>query len=154
MTNIFGGYNILTSFNAIIPNVSTLLLNLPDRKASDSHDFPEKNGIVIDLDQPTFSARSFPFVFVFSGDTVEDVKDNFLAFFTICKQPGVKQFYNDFVNMSVYIYYVNQNGMQPMYKNSEGGWSLQCTINFSETDPDLNLPNVYLVDDQNRFLVP
>lgn len=154
MKNIVNGITLEDTFNTVVPNSVKLFMALPDRKTSVSNDWEDENGLDIDLTNPTFEARTFQFQCVTRGATMEELKANYFALFTLLKISGQYTWYNDFVNMTIYVYFQKQTSMDNVYKDGNGGLAINHTLQFGETDPTLNLPNVYLVDDQNRFLVP
>lgn len=153
MTNILNGNDLYSTYGLTITNVVPALLALPDRKASVSHDFPEENGISIDLTNPAFSARTFTFNCILQADTVGDLKNRYQGLFTLLKIAGTYQFYNSFLDMTVYLFYQKQSNLTSVNRTASG-FAIKFDLQFGETDPDANLPDVYLVDDQNRFIVP
>lgn len=150
-----GGYDLEATFNTKISNSVNPLLNFPDAKPPLSHDFPEEDGTQYDTDTPpTFQSRTFIFNCVTSGDSISDCKAAYLALFSLLRQPGLKQYYDDFLDIAVNLIYQKQTGFQDLYENSDGGWSLKYSLQFTESNPNDNLPTILLVDDQNRVLVP
>lgn len=135
--------------NAVVP-----FMAFPDRKASVQHDFPEVDGIDIDLAQPTFSARTFTFNCLQSADTMAELKNAYFALFNLLKIQGTYSIFCDFVNMSIFAFYQKQANLSAPFENSDGGISIRYDLTFGETNPFANIPNVFLIDDQNRFLVP
>lgn len=154
MVYILNGVDLEATFGVVIKNVVNALMALPDRKPSLSHDFPDENGLDVDLSNPTFVARDFTFNCVLTADTVENLKNQYFAFFTLLKQQGSYQLYNDFLDMTIDIYYQKQANLSGIQAITNNGYAVTFDLNFSETDSDLNIPIIYLVDEQNRFLVP
>lgn len=154
MKYLINGSDLKTIYGIDITNAISPFFAFPDRKASVQNDFPDENGLDIDLTVPTFSARTFTFNCVCSGSNMDDLKSKYFGLFTLLKIQGSYSVYSDWVNMSVYAYYQKQANLGIPYKNSEGGISIKFDLTFGETDPFINIPNVFLVDDQNRFLVP
>lgn len=149
------GYDLEDIFDTIVTNGVKPFLALPTAKPPLSHDFPNENGQDIDTaSTPTFAARTFTFNCVTSGDDMESLKANYLGLFSLLRQPGLKTYFDDVVNMSINIIYQQQSAMDDLYDNSNGGLSVKYSLQFTEADPDDNIPTIILVDDQNRVLVP
>jgi hypothetical protein len=147
--------DLKTTYGIDIKNGVNAFLAMPDRKASVQHDFPEENGIDIDLTEPTFSARTFTFNCIQSSSTVADLQTKYWALFNLLKIAGSYAIYNDFLAATLQVYYQKQANLSNIQKNSQGGYSITYDLIFGESDPFAqNIPNVFLVDDQNRFLVP
>lgn len=153
MNYIVSGINLKEIFGVSIKNGVNAMLALPDRKQSLSHDFPEEDGIDIDLSNPTFSARDFTFNCILEGDTVEELTSRYLGLFTLLKQEGTYSIYNDFINITINVFYQKQGNLSDIQRTS-AGYAITFDLTFGEADPNTNLPTVYLVDDLNRFLVP
>lgn len=155
MRYILNGYDLEQIFGIIIDKGIMQLLAFPERKDSVNHDFPDQNGIDIDLTAPRFKARSFTFDCTMYGEDFEDVKNKNYALFNILRIQGAYQLYNDFLNQTFYIYYIKQTPKSTgIYAASKGGVAIDFQLVFGETDPFGNIPTVLLVDDLNRFLVP
>lgn len=154
MQYLINGTDLKEIYGIDITNSIPPFFAFPDRKASVQNDFPDENGLQIDLDSPTFSARTFTFHCVQSAATINDLKNVYFALFTLLKIQGTYSIFCDFVNMSVYAFYQKQQGLTSPFKNSLNGWSIQYDLIFGETDPFANIPSVFLVDEQNRFLTP
>ncbi|MEO7016270.1 MAG: hypothetical protein ABI067_06975 [Leifsonia sp.] len=154
MQYLINGSNLETIYGIKITNAVVPFFAFPERKASTQNNFPDQNGIQVDLTNPTFSARIFTFNCVQSSDTIANLTNTYFALFTLLKIQGTYSIYNDFVNMAVYAFYQKQANLTPPFRNSKGGVSIKFDLIFGETDPFANIPNLFLVDDQNRFLTP
>jgi hypothetical protein len=154
MVTILNGYDLKTTFNCVFENAVNVMWGFAQRKASLKNSFANKNGDDIDLVNPKMEARNFIFNCVVSGKDMAELKNNYFALYPILKGGNVYSLYNDVADMTMSIYYQKQSGLTSPYRNSENGYSVRFQLEFDETDPDLNIPNIYLVDDQNRFLVP
>lgn len=148
------GFNLKEIFDVITDLKPNPLMAFPGRKDSTKNDFLEQNGLDIDLSAPFFSARTFVYSCICSGATIDELKQNYWGFFKLLSTSGASQLYDDVINMLAYVYYVNQSNLGIIQANNKGGYSIPFDIQFGETDPTQNVPTIYLVDGQNRFLVP
>jgi len=130
----------------------------PKRKESLSHNFPEVNGLDVDLTQPRFEARQFKLSCVLEahGDTEDLAKANFWnlwnGLFTEISATGVHDLYLGSLNKSFSVYYINQQNVSKM---SYEGKRIVVSFDliFGETDPNSNIPKVFLVDHNDRYLI-
>lgn len=154
MISIINGYDLKASFNTEITKVIKPVLAWPERKDSLQHDFPEENGIDKDLSTPAFSARTFDFDMITRGATIDELKANYFGLYTVLKVLGQYTFYNDFVDEQLLLYYIKQNNLSDLFREGEIGIAMTYTLTFGELSPVTNIVDYFLVDDQNRFLVP
>lgn len=157
MQFILNGQDLETTYGVIITNGVNAMMALPDRKASVSHDFPEQDGLDIDLTQPRFSARAFVFNCVLHAISIQDLQNKYFALFTMLRGAGSYQLFNSFLNLTINIYYTKQSNIGNIYKsvkNGVEGYAIKFDLNFNETNPDDNIPNIYLTNQDGQFLIP
>lgn len=155
--NKFNNKDLRAVFGTVVLN-SEDFLPFPKRKESLKHDFPDTNGLDIDLAQPTFAAREFKLKCVLEavGDNEELAKANFWnlwnGLFTEVSAVGVHELYLGAISRTFYVYYINQQSVSKMsFEN--GRIVVSFEIVFGETDPYANIQKVYLVDHNDKFLI-
>lgn len=155
MKYILNGYDLEEKFGLIIKNGVDPLLAMPERKESVTNDFQDQNGIEKDLAAPKFKARTFVFDCALEANDANDLQVKYFGLFNLLSQQGVYTLYNDFLNLTVTIFYTkftsNNSGL---YKTSNNKIATDFKLEFGETDPYGNIPIVYLVDDVDRYLIP
>jgi hypothetical protein len=154
MKNYINGYDLKAKFNLEIEKVTKVIMQYPARKKSVDIDLQDTNGHNIDLIKPKFSDRNFAFPCIITADTINEFKENYFGLFQLIKQGGEYYFYNDHVDMMLYLYYQTQSNLSDMYRTASGGYGVTFTLNFGETDPFGNIPIVELVDGDYSVLVP
>lgn len=154
MDYIINGSSLRDIYNTESTNAVPLFWPMPDKKQSVRVDLPDMNGVKIDTESPRFSARQFTLSCVMSGLTILEVKNTWFGLFSLLRIGGLYSMYNDYVDMTIYVTYSKQQNLTAPYQNSNGGLSIRFDLLFEESDPFINIPNVFLVDESNRFLVP
>lgn len=154
MKYFFNAYDIKKDFGIDITNSVNPLLQMPDRKTSITNDMEDENGQDIDLMSPKFSSRSFPFNCTLTADTIEDFKNKYFGLFQLLKIAGVYSVYNDFLDMTVFLFFQKQTNISNMYRTSNSGYGITFVLNFGEGNPFDNIPLVALIDDVGSILIP
>lgn len=153
MKYFFNAYDIKRYFNTEILNATSEYMQLPERKKSVTNNFEDENGQDIDLVAPKFDARVFNFNCVTKGETIPIFKEKYFALFNLLKIDGRYSVYNDFLDMTLFLFFVKQTNVSNMYKTAEG-FAMTHTLVFGETNPFDNIPMVTLVDDEFNVLIP
>lgn len=153
MKYFLNGVDIEATYGCVITNGMDMFFQLPGRKDSVDNDFEDEDGEDIDLTAPKFKARPFGFNCTIDSTGPSDFKTKFFGMFAILKQQDTYTLYNDFFDMTLNLYYIDQTNPSGMYK-TEKGIAMSFTLNFGETDPFGNMPIVELIDDLGNVLVP
>lgn len=132
---------------------SDSLLAWPDRKPSLENDRQDQNGIEIDLDDPKFSSREFILKCAIHATSRADFKTKYNGFRTALFSQDVHSLYSYDHDETYKVFYKKQSNFRSFDNiNSDNVW---CTFDviLGETNPSENMTDVYLVDDQDRFLI-
>lgn len=154
MKNYINGNDLEDIFNTEITNAVNVFWPFPDRKASTTVNQPDRNGQQIDLQAPTFDPRTFTLNCCMSSGSISSLGTLYWGLFQLIKVKGFYSLYNDYVDMTLQVFFTKQQNLTSPYHNSKGGISIKFDLIFGEGNPFANIPVVFLVDDQNRFLVP
>ncbi|MCZ4244983.1 hypothetical protein [Pedobacter punctiformis] len=135
-------------------------LAFPKRKDSLNHNWPEVNGKDIDLSNPTFEARKFTLKCVLTalGSTDQIRNDNFWSqyngLFTELSGVGTHEIYLASIDKTFIAYYVDQQSVSKItHVDQEKKLIIKFDIIFQESDPFANIQKVYLVDQDDTFLI-
>lgn len=153
MKTFFNGVDIKAQLNIDATNAGNMFQQMPELKDKVTVKYTSENGYRTDLVNPTYEARTFSLDFVIEAETVEDLIYNYWQLFYIFKVNERMPVYNDYVNMTIFVYYKKQNSLSPIYKTAFGV-AQTFQLQFNETDPFENIPIVTLVDDAFNVLVP
>lgn len=160
MANKINNIDLQTVFGVSLrPGGSESFLQLPKRKSSLEHNWPERDGIDIDLTEPTFEARDFRLkcLLMASGATLTEARDNFWllynGLFTELSQPGHLDLFLGDYNKTFTLYYQGQDSLDKLTKVTSKKVCLSFDLLFSEADPSDNIEAVYLVDEQDRYII-
>lgn len=150
---ILNGKDLYTTFGMIISGGSDTFLAFPKRKESLTHSWPEEQGVDIDLSEPNFEAREFKLscALVCAGRTEFWLKYNGL--FTELGNQGIHQLYIKDLDKTFLIYYKSQENIGKLTQLDRNRVAIKFDLIFGETNPADNIEVVYLVDDEDRFLI-
>lgn len=154
MENYLNGIGMQAEFNTIVTNGVAVFYQMPTLKDSVSTNFQDTDGTDTDLDSKTFESRTFTLNCVLTAASIAEFNAKFWGLFSVLKINGVYTLYNDFYNLTLFIFYQKQLSPSALYRTEGGGYAQQFQLQFSEGDPFLNIPVIELVDDLNRVLVP
>ncbi len=154
MNYYLNGSDVKTQYGMDISNGVNMLMQLPTRKQSISNDFEDQNGLDIDLAVPKFSARQFIFECLITAPTISALQQFYFGLFSALKAGETYSLYNDYLQMTVNIYYIKQTNLGNIYRTSKAGYGIKFQLNFGERDALSNIPIVVLVDDEYNVLVP
>lgn len=130
------------------------LLSWPERKPSLTNDRQDQNGIEIDLDDPKFAAREFVLKCALHAEDRDDFKRKYNGFRTALFSQDTHNLFSVEDNETYKVFYKKQNSFRtynPINKLTDV-WATFDVV-LGETNPTENLQDVYLVDDQDRFLI-
>lgn len=153
MQATFDGYDLKESFGIVFTNGSDTFLALPKRKDSVNHNWPEEQGIDIDLSNPTYESRDFVLNCALIASSRADFFTKYDAFWTQLSSLGTHELYHADLDKTFLVFYKSQANVTKLSKiinTTKVGIKFDLTL--SETNPDDNIPAVYLVDDLDRYL--
>lgn len=150
----WNAHDMKETYGIVISNGTNTFLALPQRKASVSHDWPEEQGIEIDLDQPTFEPREFTLNCALIATSRDDFFAKYDGFFTEISTMGIHELYINDLDKTFLVYYKSQQNCTKLSKiinTTKVG--IKFDLVLGETNPADNIPAVYLVDDEDNFLI-
>jgi len=153
MENTLNGKILKDLFGAVISGGSGSLLAYPKRKESLSTDWPEEEGIDIDLSAPTFEAREFTLNMALLAESLADFKSKYNGLFTELRGQDTHELYIADHDTTYILYYKSQSNFKKLVNSfNNGKVGVTFDLVFGETNPDDNISAVYLVEDQDRYL--
>jgi hypothetical protein len=145
--------DIKLTYGVVIGGGLKQFLAYAKRKDSVSHDFQDEQGIMKDLSSPRVQPRQFTLKCALIANSLVDFHTKNDGFFTALILPGPRHFYVADHDRTYLVYYVEQQnvtGLSKIINTDKVG--IKFDLVLSETNPADNIPAVYLVDDQDRFL--
>lgn len=159
MANLLNNKNLKTLYGVSIETGGfNDFIAFPERKESLKKNWQNQDGQQVDLATPFFEPRRFKLSCMLkaTGATAEEKKENFWnqynGLFTELKQPGHLTLYLDPLGKSFNLFYVQQEGVSKI-GIEEKRFFIKFDLVFEETDPNVNIPEVYLVDENDNFLI-
>ncbi|MEX6691267.1 hypothetical protein QTN47_27405 [Danxiaibacter flavus] len=158
MTKIYlDGIDIQTVFGISIESGTDDFLKYPAKKDSITHDWQDANGLDVDLTKMFFNARNISLRCNVIVDNEEQFWQNYQSFLAQLAKPGYRRIQvSQFGEKSFYCYYKECTSFTRFTRIKDNGLSrIGCkfTLNLVEGEPNIDYNNVFIVDEQGRFLV-
>jgi hypothetical protein len=154
MANTLDGFDLKATYGLVISNGTVQFLQFPTRKASVSHDWPEENGVDIDLDTPFFEAREFTLTCALIADNRDDFMNQYNGLFTQLSGLDTHALYMEETGQTYQVYYKSQANLTKLSKiNNTTKVGVKFDLVFGETNPYDNFEPVYLIDENDNFIV-
>lgn len=132
---------------------SDSFMQWPDRKSSLTIDREDSDGIEIDLADPKFSPREFVLTCAMEADDRADFFNKYNGLRTEFFSAETHELYILDHDKTYYVYYKSQRNYKSLTNiNQDGVWAT-FEIILGERNPSQNMEAVYLVDDQDRYLI-
>lgn len=155
----FDGADLFTVYGMVMEDrsFSDALLKFPDRKDSISHDWEDENGLDIDLSRTYLKEREATANITLYATDESDFWDKYHRFLNMLRQPGVRRVEIAELSSSYYMFYKGCSSFtrQTRLKAIPYGAKIvaQFSITMAEPNPQLDNNNVYLIDEEGRFLI-
>lgn len=149
------GKDLWTVYNMFVESGSDSFLKYPGKKESITHDWMDADGLDVDLSRIFFNARDITLNVAILAETKERFWEIYEAFIVHMKQPGQRRIeVQEFGGRSFMCFYKETNNFS-RFTRLEQGSLIGCkfTIVFTENNPSLDGKNVFIVDDQGRYLI-
>ncbi|TAE81917.1 MAG: hypothetical protein EAY81_09410 [Bacteroidetes bacterium] len=147
-------------FGIDVTTGSNTFLAFPKRKESLNKNWAELNGLEIDLQEPFFESREFKLncclnVVNLGNATAAKTEywNKYNGLFTELSGLGTHQLFVEDLGKTFYVYYKEQSNFQKLTSFSSGKIAVTFDLVFGETNPSDNMDAVYLVDEQDRYLI-
>lgn len=125
----------------------------PDRKESLTVERQDEDGLQVDLASPKFASREFVLKCALNANNRADYFNKYNGFRTEVFAADTHELYVADQDQLYYVYYKKQANFKTLSNiNNDGVWATFDVI-FGERNPSENMQSVYLVDDQDRFLI-
>ena len=154
------GKDFWTIFSIIVESGSSDFLKYPSKKESITRNWSDADGIDIDLSAIFFNARDISLRCAIIADDEADFWLKYEAFIVQWKQPGVHRIaVGDFGLRSFYCFYKDTTSFEKFtrisdeYDGNRVKVACKFTLNITEGEPKLNNNNVFIITQDNRFLI-
>lgn len=149
------GKDIYMVYKMFIESGSDSFLKYPGKKESITHDWRDADGLDVDLSRVFFNARDIVLNAAIIVNNEQEFFEAYEGFIAHMKQPGLRRIeVTRFGGRSFYCYYKECNNFSSFTRfQSVEKIACKFTIVFTESNPSLNNSNVYIVDEQGRYLI-
>lgn len=151
------GKDLFLVYGIIIEAGSDDLLKFPDRKDSISHDWMDENGIDIDLSRVFFEPREISLQCAILANNGTDFWNKYGAFLAMLAQPDLRRLEVTELSSSYYVFYKQCTSFTRFTRikigSNAGKVASKFTLTLVEKAPAIDSSNVYLITDDNRFLI-
>lgn len=153
------GIDLWASFSIVMEEGSADFLKYARRKESTEHDWQDAHGVQVDLSRFFFQKREIVLNLMLFAETESEFWTKYQSFIATMTQPGLRRLeMKSHNNKSYYIHYHETNNWSQI-KSLKGTWAEAYKIiqRFSivviEPEPQVDASNVYLVTEDNKFLI-
>jgi hypothetical protein len=134
--------DLYNTYGVTIKAGSNDLLRFPKRKDSISHNWPDQNGIDIDLKRVMYT----------NGE--QDFTNKYMAFLSHLARPGTRRIEISEVGKSFHVYYKDcTNFVRHTRIKTVTKVVCEFSLVLVEVSPEIDASNVYLITDDNLFLI-
>lgn len=148
------GYDLQESFGARITAGMDQFMLYGTAKATVEHDFPEVDGIDKDLPPVKIEARKFTVTFTLIAQGRDDFMLKYWGFRTVLKSSGLLDFYYAGYDKTYYVRYIDQQNYKQLTPSLTSiPCGAQFQIIFEETDPNANIEDVYIITEDDDYLI-
>lgn len=134
---LIDGVDCWTTYGVSREGYADDFLSFPARKPSLTFDYPDQNGVSIDLSAPVFSARTIKLSFWMVATTESTFWTQYQAFITAVQASGTRSIFIAQLQSTLTAYYVSMGSMSalsPIHGSTTGVY-MKFSILFSETTP-------------------
>lgn len=149
------GKDLFLVFGIVVESGSDDLLKFPERKDSESYDWQDENGIDIDLSRVFFGSREINLQCSMHAKDEADFWNKRQAFMATLAQPELRRLEVTELSSSFYVYYKSCPTFTRFtrIKRSSAAGVSKFSITFIEKSPTIDSSNVYMITDDNRFMI-
>jgi len=153
------GIDLFATFKLFIEEGSADFLKFPPKKASIEHDWMDSHGREVDLSRVFLDQREGVLEMAIIATNRDDFFQKQSDFITHMTQPGKRRFEIDsHGNRSYYIYYKECNNfraVKALTGSMTGYFAYRFSLVVVEPEPQAGIAgeNVFLIDEDNRFIV-
>ncbi|KAA2241667.1 hypothetical protein F0L74_17470 [Chitinophaga agrisoli] len=154
---LMDGADLWLVYGVTISAGSDDLMKFPARKDSISHDWEDENGIDIDLSRVFFQSREASFQCNIIANDETDFWQKYSGFLAMLAKPDLRRLEIAELSRSFYVYYKGCNSFTRFTRIKSGAYKGKITAQFSialtERAPVIDSSNVYVVEEQGRFII-
>lgn len=151
------GADLYLVYGIFISAGSDDLLKIPKRKESITHDWLDENGVDVDLSRVFLESRDITLECNFLANSKDDFWYKYNSFIATLTKPGLRRLELSEFGKSYYVYYKECSSWKRFARiNSgpeKGRIACKFTITFTEKNPTIDASNVYIITDDNRFMI-
>lgn len=149
------GKDFWNIYSVIVESGSDGFLKYPSAKKTITRDWADANGLDVDVSKFYFNSRNITLNCAFVVNTEEEFHLKQEAFFNEWMKPGLKRIeVTEYGLRSYYCIYVDNGDYDRItgIKNVNK-IGIKFTLNITELEPQYNPLNIFIVTEDNRFLI-
>ncbi len=151
------GADMWLVYGVTIRSGSDDLMKFPERKESISHDWQDENGIDIDLSRVFLQSREATFQLNILADSEANFWQQYGGFLAMLVKPGLRRLEISELSSSFYVYYKSCQSFTRYTRlkvgPNAGKIAAQFSITLVEQAPNIDSRNVYVITEQDRFII-
>lgn len=145
----------LWNFKIFVASGSEDFLRYPAKKDSITHDWPDQNGIDVDLFKNFLKEREITLQCAIVTTTEAEFWDNYYGFLKLMTKPGRRRIeITEFSNQQFFVYYKDCAVFERFTRIKQTNLvACKFSLLLVENEPSVQNGKVFLIDEQGRFIV-
>lgn len=142
------------AFGVIISKGLDEFLRIPERKDSITHDWMDRDGIDVDTSNTYFKERDISLQVALIANSESDFWNKYEKLVNQLRKPGTRRIEVTELARSFYVFY-KACASFGLLTRITGTAQVACkfTLVFTEQEPNINNTNVFIITEENQFLI-
>lgn len=132
------GHDLWATYGILVLDTNSDWLQMPPRKDSVKYDYPDQNGISIDLTAPVYKDRDLAIKMLMSVASLSDFNSKWPAFLTLMSTAGTMPLVVADTGRTYQVYYKNMSAVNRYGLISSGTCYITFTLTLSEPQPNIS----------------
>lgn len=146
--------DVWNAYGLIVSSGIDDFLKFPERKESITHDWLDRDGIDVDLTETFLKEKDISLDIAIIADNETDFWDKYEKLLNHLRRPGARRIEVTQLSRSFFVFYKNCSSFTALTKiRNENKIACKFTLVLTENEPSINSTNVYLTDEEGRFIV-
>lgn len=148
------GIDLWNAYGFIVTSGIDDFLKFPERKESITHDWLDRDGIDVDLTETFLREKDISLNIALIANNEADFWDKYEKFLNHLRRPGTRRLEVSHLARSFFVFYKNCSSFTTLTTiRNESKVACRFTLVFTEKEPSINTTNVYLNDENGRFII-
>lgn len=146
--------DLWNAYGLIVTSGIDDFLKFPERKESITHDWLDRDGIDVDLTETFLKEKDITLQIALIANNEADFWDKYEKLLNHLRRPGTRRLEVTQLSRSFFVFYKSCSSFTALTRiKNEDKVACKFTLVLTEKEPSINATNVYLSDENGRFIV-